>query len=59
MKVKLTAQDLRRQLVGDRPAYEKYVSPLINLVLLTASFRCWRVYATLWTASIERLCIAG
>ena len=31
MRIKLTAQDLRRRLVGDRPAYEKYVSPLINL----------------------------
>lgn len=31
MKIKLTPQDLRRRLVGARPAYEKYVSPLINL----------------------------
>lgn len=31
MKIKLTPQDLRQRLVGDRPAYEKYVSPLINL----------------------------
>ena len=31
MKIKLVPQDLRRRLVGDRPAYEKYVSPLINL----------------------------
>ena len=31
MRIRLTAQDLRRRLVGDRPAYEKYVSPLINL----------------------------
>ena len=31
MKIKLTPQDVRRRLVGDRPAYEKYVSPLINL----------------------------
>ena len=31
MKVRLTPQDLRGRLIGNRPAYEKYVSPLINL----------------------------
>lgn len=31
MKIRLTPQDLRGRLIGTRPAYEKYVSPLINL----------------------------
>ena len=31
MKIRLTAQDLRERLVGNRPTYSKYVSPLINL----------------------------
>ena len=31
MKIRLTPQDLRGRLIGSRPAYEKYVSPLINL----------------------------
>ena len=31
MKIKLTRQDLRGRLIGTRPAYGKYVSPLINL----------------------------
>ena len=31
MKVRLTPQELRGRLRGDRPAYAKYVSPLINL----------------------------
>lgn len=31
MKVRLTPQDIRGRLIGSRPAYEKYVSPLINL----------------------------
>ena len=31
MKIRLTPQDLRGRLLGSRPAYGKYVSPLINL----------------------------
>ena len=31
MKIRLSPQDLRGRLIGSRPEYEKYVSPLINL----------------------------
>lgn len=31
MKIRLTPQHLRGRLIGNRPAYGKYVSPLINL----------------------------
>ena len=31
MTIRLTPQDLRGRLIGRRPEYEKYVSPLINL----------------------------
>ncbi len=31
MTIRLTPQDLRGRLIGSRPEYEKYVSPLINL----------------------------
>ena len=31
MKLKLLLQDLRGRLIGSRPSYKKYVSPLINM----------------------------
>ena len=31
MKIRITPQELRGRLIGNRPPYERYVSPLINL----------------------------